>query len=88
MLNGVDEAKKLAYEMGYPVMVKASAGGGGKGMRLVREPNELEKMYNTASNEAKKAFNNGDMYIEKFVENSRHIEAVSLYTSPSPRDRG
>ena len=78
VLNGVDEAKKLAYEMGYPVMVKASAGGGGKGMRLVREPNELEKMYNTASNEAKKAFNNGDMYIEKFVENSRHIEVQIL----------
>jgi len=78
VLNGVDEAKKLAYEMGYPVMVKASAGGGGKGMRLVREPNELEKMYNTASNEAKKAFNNGDMYIEKFVENARHIEVQIL----------
>ena len=77
-LSGPNEAKKLADEMGYPVMLKASAGGGGKGMRLVREPNELEKMYTTASNEAKKAFNNGDMYIEKFVANPRHIEVQIL----------
>jgi acetyl-CoA carboxylase biotin carboxylase subunit len=78
LLSGPDEAKKLANEMGYPVMLKASAGGGGKGMRLVREPNELEKMYVIASNEAKNAFNNGDMYIEKFVENPRHIEVQIL----------
>ena len=77
-LSGPNEAKKLADEMGYPVMLKASAGGGGKGIRLVREPNELEKMYTTASNEAKKAFNNGDMYIEKFVANPRHIEVQIL----------
>jgi len=78
LLSGPDEAKKLANEMGYPVMLKASAGGGGKGMRLVNEESELEKAYNTASNEAKNAFNNGDMYIEKFVENPRHIEVQIL----------
>jgi acetyl-CoA carboxylase biotin carboxylase subunit len=78
VMSGVDEAKKLAAEMGYPVMLKASAGGGGKGMRLAREEAELEKMYTTASNEAKKAFNNGDMYLEKFVENPRHIEVQIL----------
>ncbi len=78
ILTGVDEAKNLATEMGYPVMLKASAGGGGKGMRLACEESELEKMYTTASNEAKKAFNNGDMYMEKFVENPRHIEVQIL----------
>lgn len=77
-LNSVDEAKKLAHEMGYPVMVKASAGGGGKGMRLVHEAGEMETLYNTAKTEAEKAFNNGEMYIEKFVENPRHIEIQIL----------
>ncbi len=78
ILQNTDEAKKLAAEMGYPVMLKAAAGGGGKGMRLVHEEGAIEKAYTTASNEAEKAFNNGTMYMEKFVENPRHIEIQIL----------
>ena len=74
ILKDTGEARELANEMGYPVMLKASAGGGGRGMRLVREEKEVEHAFTTASNEALTAFNNGDMYIEKFVENPRHIE--------------
>ncbi len=78
LLKNAAEALKLADEMGYPVMVKASAGGGGKGMRLVKESDEMVKAFNTASSEAEKAFNNGDMYMEKFVVNPRHIEIQIL----------
>ena len=74
ILEDVEEARVLAEEMGYPVMLKATAGGGGRGMRLVREPSQLEKAFSTASNEAEKGFNNGDLYLEKFVENPRHVE--------------
>ena len=75
ILEDVEEARVLAEEMGYPVMLKATAGGGGRGMRLVREPSQLEKAFSTASNEAEKGFNNGDLYLEKFVENPRHVGA-------------
>ena len=78
VLKDAAEAKAMANEMGYPVMLKASAGGGGRGMRLVREESEVEQAFTTASNEALTAFNNGDMYIEKFVENPRHIEIQIL----------
>ena len=78
ILKNSAEAIDLAKEMGYPVMLKASAGGGGRGMRLVNEEKDLEKLYTTASNEALTAFNNGDMYIEKFLENPRHIEIQIL----------
>jgi acetyl-CoA carboxylase biotin carboxylase subunit len=81
ILKSASEAKNLAKEMGYPVMLKASAGGGGKGMRLVHEEKNIEKLYTTASNEAIASFNNGDMYIEKFVENPRHIEIQILADS-------
>jgi len=74
ILENSTAAMKLAEEIGYPVMVKASAGGGGKGMRLVKEPKDMVKAFNTASNEAENAFNNSDIYLEKFVENPRHIE--------------
>ena len=67
-------AKKIADQMGYPVMVKATAGGGGRGMRLVREPDDLGKMYLAAQGEAEAAFGNSGVYIEKFIENPRHIE--------------
>lgn len=60
--------------MGYPVMVKATAGGGGRGMRLVREPENLGKLYLAAQGEAEAAFGNPGVYIEKFIENPRHIE--------------
>lgn len=74
ILENVEEAKVLAEEMSYPVMLKATAGGGGRGIRLVRESSQLENAYSTASNEALKGFNNGDLYLEKFVENPRHVE--------------
>ena len=81
ILKDALEAKEMARKMGYPVMLKASAGGGGRGMRFVRKEDELEQLYSTASNEALAAFNNGDMYIEKFVENPRHIEIQILADS-------
>ena len=74
ILENVEEARVLAEEMSYPVMLKATAGGGGRGIRLVRESSQLENAYSTASNEALKGFNNGDLYLEKFVENPRHVE--------------
>ena len=78
VLKDAEEARRLANEMGYPVMLKASAGGGGRGMRLVREESEVITSYNRASSESLTAFNDGDMYIEKFIENPRHIEIQIL----------
>lgn len=78
ILSGVEEAQTLADKAGYPVMLKASAGGGGKGMRLVTKPEDIESAYKTASTEALNAFGNGDMYLEKFVEKPRHIEVQIL----------
>jgi acetyl-CoA carboxylase biotin carboxylase subunit len=69
-----DEGLRIAREIGYPVIVKASAGGGGRGMRIVRAESELEHALETASNEAQAAFKNGDVYIERYVERPRHIE--------------
>ena len=66
--------KKLADSFGYPVIIKASAGGGGKGMRIVREPEEFVHLFETASQEAKNAFGDDSMYIEKYIEHARHIE--------------
>lgn len=74
LLQSVDEAKGLAKEMGYPVILKATAGGGGKGMRIVWEESELEKAYDTAKAEALASFKNDGIYMEKFVEEPRHIE--------------
>ncbi len=74
LLNSVEEAKELASGMGYPVILKATAGGGGKGMRVVWEEDELEKNYTTAKTEAGAAFGNDGVYMEKFVEEPRHIE--------------
>jgi acetyl-CoA carboxylase biotin carboxylase subunit len=74
LLNSVEEAQTLAAEMGYPVILKATAGGGGKGMRVVWEDSELEKNYTTAKTEAGAAFGNDGVYMEKFVEEPRHIE--------------
>lgn len=74
LLQSVDEAKGLAKEMGYPVILKATAGGGGKGMRIVWEESELERAYDTAKAEAAAAFKNDGIYMEKFVEEPRHIE--------------
>ena len=81
VLNDVGEARNLAEKVGYPVMIKASAGGGGRGMRLVKSQDELESAFGSAQAEAKNAFNNGDLYLEKFVENPRHIEIQILADS-------
>ena len=74
VLANEEEALKAAKSVGYPVILKASAGGGGRGMRIVRAPEELPNLFNAASSEARNAFGNGDMYMEKFIERPRHIE--------------
>lgn len=74
LLESVDEAKGLAKEIGYPVILKATAGGGGKGMRVVWQESEIEKAYTTAKAEAAASFKNDGVYMEKFVEEPRHIE--------------
>jgi len=74
LLQSLEEAKGLAKDMGYPVILKATAGGGGKGMRIVWEDSEMERAYNTAKAEAAASFKNDGIYMEKFVEEPRHIE--------------
>jgi len=70
----VKDAKGIASDIGYPVIIKATAGGGGRGMRIVREESELENSFKTASHEAETAFGNPSLYIEKYLEEPRHIE--------------
>ena len=77
-LAGVDEAQSLADSMGYPVIVKAAAGGGGRGMRIVREPESLARAYATCQAEAGAAFGSSELYLEKFVEDARHVEVQVL----------
>jgi acetyl-CoA carboxylase biotin carboxylase subunit len=74
VLTGVDEAREIARSISYPVIIKASAGGGGRGMRIVREEGEMENSYGTARHEAEQAFNNPDLYLEKYIEQPRHVE--------------
>ncbi len=69
-----EEAVKTAEKIGYPVIIKAASGGGGRGMRIVRKPEEMERMFLTASKEAEKAFNDPSVFIEKYIENPKHIE--------------
>ena len=78
VLSDAEEAKKIANEMGYPIMLKATAGGGGRGIRLVNKENELTNLYEVAYQEALNGFGNGDLYIEKFIEHPRHIEIQIL----------
>jgi acetyl-CoA carboxylase biotin carboxylase subunit len=74
LLQSIQQAKAVARDMSYPVIIKATAGGGGKGMRVVWEEAELEHAYNTAKAEAAASFKNDGIYMEKFVEEPRHIE--------------
>ena len=74
LLESLEEAKSLAKNVGYPIILKATAGGGGKGMRVVWNEEEMERAYNTAKAEAAAAFKNDGVYMEKFVEEPRHIE--------------
>ena len=73
-VKSVDEAKSLCKNIGYPVLIKAAAGGGGKGMKIVEEENQLQNLFLTAKTEAKKYFGNDELYIEKYFQNPRHIE--------------
>jgi acetyl-CoA carboxylase biotin carboxylase subunit len=74
----VSEAKEIASEIGYPVLIKASAGGGGKGMRVVEHPDDLEEQMKRAISEAKSAFGDGAVFVEKFITSPRHIEIQVL----------
>ena len=74
IVESLEDAQKIAQKIGYPVMLKASAGGGGKGMRIVLKAKDLLKAWEDARQESKASFENEDMYIEKFIENPRHIE--------------
>ena len=74
LIEDIEEGKKVAKKIGYPIMLKATAGGGGKGMRLVRKEEDYEKAFESAQKEAIASFNNGGIYLEKFVEEPRHIE--------------
>lgn len=73
-MDDVDEAKKIATEIGYPVLIKAAAGGGGKGMRIVYDPENFEKSVKTAKSEAKSSFGDDRVFVEKYLEEPRHIE--------------
>jgi len=78
VVETLEEAREIANEIGYPIMLKAAAGGGGKGMRMVNDESELENAWQTARAEAEAAFGNPAVYIEKFIERPRHIEIQIL----------
>jgi len=77
-VDTVNDAIKVSKKIGYPVLIKASGGGGGKGMKVVNKPEELEQLFLMAKLEAKKYFNNDEVYIEKYFKNPRHIEVQVL----------
>ena len=77
-ITTLDQAKKICSSINFPVLIKASGGGGGKGMKIVTKESELENAINEAKNEAKKYFNNDEVYIEKYLNNPRHIEVQIL----------
>ena len=77
-VRDVTAAKELCKKIGFPVLIKASGGGGGKGMKIVQKEEDFETMFSTAKSEAKKYFGNDEVYIEKFFQNPRHIEVQIL----------
>ncbi len=77
-VKGLKDAISIAEKIGYPVMIKAAAGGGGKGIRITNSSEELETNYNIVKQEAKKSFNDDEIYIEKFIKNPRHVEIQIL----------
>ena len=77
-VKNLKEAVLVCEKIGYPVLLKASAGGGGKGIRQVNSFDELETNYNIVKQEAKNAFNDDEIYIEKFIQNPRHVEIQIL----------
>jgi acetyl-CoA carboxylase, biotin carboxylase subunit len=81
LLQDSEAARTVARKMGYPVMIKATAGGGGRGMRLVKDDNDLVKLFAAAQSEAEAAFGNSGLYLEKFIERPRHIEFQILADS-------
>ena len=77
-IKGIKDAFEVAKKIGYPVMLKAAAGGGGKGIRIINNERELESNYNIVKHEAKISFNDDEIYMEKFIENPRHVEIQIL----------
>ncbi len=77
-IKSINDAKKTAREIGYPIMLKAAAGGGGKGIRIVNDESELENSYNIVKQEAMISFKDDEIYMEKFVQNPRHVEIQIL----------
>ncbi len=73
-VKSYQDAKKICLDIGYPVLIKAAGGGGGKGMKIVEKENQLEELFSTAKSEAQKYFGNDELYIEKYFKNPRHIE--------------
>src|ERR1700690_536890 len=78
ILTSAEEAREWAEKVGYPVILKAKAGGGGRGMRIVRDSEDLPNLFHAAFTEAANAFGNGELYMEKYIENPRHIEFQML----------
>jgi len=78
VVRSLDHAHELMQDMTFPIIIKASAGGGGKGMRIVREPDDFERQFRMARTEAESAFSNGDLYIEKYIDKPRHVEIQVL----------
>lgn len=77
-IDSEEQAIEIAHKIGYPVMLKAAAGGGGRGMRIVRNDEEMLPQFRSAKNESIKAFGNGDIFIEKYIEDPKHIEVQVL----------
>jgi acetyl-CoA carboxylase biotin carboxylase subunit len=78
VLGDVEEALEVARGIGFPVIIKATAGGGGKGMRIAQDPDQFAQLFSLAQNEALSAFGNGDVYVEKYLARPRHVEIQVL----------